>query len=215
MNNKAVIGIIAAVVVLGAIFFATRGNNSSDVASDSSSADSASGASMENTTIKSLIAGEGSRKCTFKTTEAGVESSGTVYAGGGKMRGDFTSTIEGKETMSHMIYDGTTSYIWMDGQATGFKMALDAEQTASAEQNQSVDVNKNYEFDCDSWSVDNSKFEVPGNVEFSDFSAMAGAAASANAAAGTAGSTDTKALQQAACNNLPEAAKAQCLAAIQ
>ncbi len=209
MNNKAVIGIIAVVVILGAIFFATRGNKS-DVASNGATAESATGANMENTSIKSLIDAGGSRKCTFKTTEAGAESSGTVYASDGKMRGDFTSMIEGKETMSHMIYDGTTSYIWMDGQASGFKMTLDKSDVA-AEQNQSVDVNKNYEFDCNSWSKDNSKFEVPSNIQFSDFSGLAGAAANMNVNTGA----DTKALQQAACANLPEPAKTQCLAAVQ
>ena len=60
----------------------------------------------------------GSQKCTF--SDSTNNSSGTVYVSGGKMRGDFQSSNNGKTNSSHMINDGTYVYIWTDGQTNGY-----------------------------------------------------------------------------------------------
>lgn len=113
-----------------------------------------------------------------------------------------------------MIYDGSVSYVWTDGSNSGFKMALDANAQAQG-QSQAMDPNKNYKFDCERWSPDNSKFETPSSVQFSDLGALTGgAAAGASAGANASGSASTKAMQEQICNGLPGAAKEQCLAAI-
>lgn len=209
MNNKVIIGIVVVIIVLLGIFMINRNkSNQTEVASNNSSANSASQTSVESGSLKSLISAGQTRKCTFKSNESGVDSSGTVYASGGKMRGDFGATVNGKEMMTHMVYDGTMSYVWTEGTTTGFKMALDTNAQASS-QNNSVDPNKNYEFNCEKWSADNSKFELPSNVQFNELPTMP-----AGAGAGASGTMDTKAIQQAACANLPEPSKSQCLAAI-
>ena len=212
MNNKIIIGIAVVVALAVAAFLFTRGGN--EIASDNMSADSATQASVENGSIKSLISSGENRQCTFSTTESGYESSGTVYASGGKMRGDFTSEVEGVKTISHMIYDGSVSYVWTDGSNSGFKMALDADADAQAQgQNQAMDPNKNYKFDCDRWSPDASKFETPSGVQFSDIGTMTGAGAAAGA--GASSSMDATELRKQMCNALSGTDKDQCMAAIQ
>ena len=55
--------------------------------------------------LKDLIGLGQTQECTF-TTEG---SSGKVYIGGGKMRGDFSTTTEGQTVISLMLVDGQTS----------------------------------------------------------------------------------------------------------
>lgn len=213
MNNKIIIG-IAVVIAIAVGVYLMAGSDGTDLASDNMSAESATQASVENSSIKSLIENGENHQCTFSTTEEGYQSSGTVYTADGKMRGDFTSEVNGVKTMSHMIYDGSVSYVWTDGSNSGFKMALDANAQAQG-QNQAMDPNKNYKFDCERWSPDNSKFETPSGVQFSDLGAMTGgAAAGAAAGANASSSASTKAMQQQICSSLSEPAKTQCLNAI-
>jgi hypothetical protein len=95
---------------------------------------------------------------------------------GGKSRGDFTATVNGKAMGSHMIMDGKTSYIWTDGQTQGFKMSVDAAATATAKDQaaaqQSFDANKKLNYSCSAWSADSAMFSLPAGVQFTDMSAM-------------------------------------------
>lgn len=203
------LGTIAVAFIVGAaLLVSSNKNNDSEVASNTeATAQSAAETSIETGSIKSLIAAGENQQCTFKSNEQDAETDGTMYLSGGKMRGDFAIDANGTKTSSHMIYDGTTGYVWMDGQVMGFKMSLDA-NSQTTDKSQSIDPNKNYEFNCGRWSVDNSKFEIPAGIQFSEMPALP------SGSAGASGSADTKAVQQAVCNNLPEPAKAQCLAGI-
>lgn len=209
MNNKVVIAIIAVIVIIAAAFLLTREKDNTEVASNTEAtaqAETESGVSTGS--IKSLIEAGRTQTCTFKSTEQNVSSEGTMYVSGGKMRGDFNSEVSGVKNSSHMLYDGTTSYVWVDGQNTGFKMSLDANAQSNTS-TQGVDPNKNYEYKCSKWSTDNSKFELPSGVTFSELPSMQ---TNTDAAAGA--SANTKALQQSICNNLSEPQKTQCLNAI-
>lgn len=217
MNNRVIAAIILVVVVAGGAFWLTRGNKT-DVAGDSqTAAESQVEGSVETASLKSLIESGKTRKCTYETNEGGFKTSGVMYSANNKMRGDISVDMnsEGMQTLTHMIYDGGTSYVWSDDSPTGFKMSLD--QSAQVEtQNKSVDLDKDYNFKCESWSVDNSKFELPGGVQFNDMGTFTGTDvnAAASAAANASGSLDTKEAQQAVCNSLPAVAKEACLNAI-
>jgi hypothetical protein len=218
MNSKVIAGIVILIVIIGGAFLLTR-DKGSDVASNNEAVDAESSVDTESASIKSLLTADRNQTCTFTSTEGDMKSEGTVYVSGGKMRGDFSTTTSGQTNVSHMIHKDNTNYMWTEGQTTGLKMtfdpkAVEAASEASSTQNQSVDPNKNLDFDCDSWSADNSKFELPSGVTFSELPTLPGmdAAAGAGAAAGASGSADTKAMQQAICNNLSEPAKSQCLA---
>lgn len=219
MNKKIGI-IIAAIIVLALIiFFSMRGRDGAEIADESSSTPAASNMEQpkgEQASLKSLLAMGKSQKCTYET----AGSKGTTYISNGKMRGDFDANLPaggGSQTaVSHMITDGTTSYMWMDGQTTGVKMDFSAMQTnpTKGEVNNSgqvnVDPNQNYDFQCSNWRADSSVFTPPASVQFTDMGAMM---------QGQMGSGTTQPptgdLKTAACNNLPEPAKSQCIAAMQ
>lgn len=123
-------------------------------------------------TLKDLLTAGTAQKCTYQDTAAG-NVSGTTYVSAGKVRADFTTTA-GKTTISgHMISDGKTSWIWMDGQLTGFKMAFDQTSTPSAgSAPQGVDVNKAMNYSCSVWTADATMFTPPATVNFTDLNSM-------------------------------------------
>src|SRR6185503_1810962 len=206
---KKTIGIIIAIIViLLLIFFFMRGkNNQSDqVASNSSTTETKNGESMEQSSLKYLFAANKSQKCTYSTTEQNTTNKGTVYVSSGKMRGDFTVTAaDGKVQGSHMITQDNTSYIWMDGMSTGYKMKFDDAAQANGQASQGVDPNKNFNFKCENWSADSSMFSLPSTVQFQDMSAMMQSNGAAGGSAGAGANMDHTAL----CAGLEEPAKTQ------
>lgn len=220
MNNKIIAGIVIAIIVLGGGYFLMRGKTThNELASNSETVNSETQTSMQSGSLKSLLSAGSTRKCTYTTTQDGYSSTGTVYVDNGRMRGDFTTTVNGKATVSHMINKDSTMYIWTDGSPMAFKMAFDpnnAKPTNSSAQG-SVDLEKNYDFDCASWSGDSSMFELPSGVNFSEMPTMS-AGASAGVTTGTADNpstgVDSKAAAQLACNYMSGTAKEECLKAI-
>ncbi len=201
MNNKIVGIIVAILVILAAIYFIGMRKDNDDnnkTESEISQQDSAEVESKpESMSLKDLAAANKNQTCTFSTTDSNYSSEGTIYTAGGKFRGDFKSTAQNQTTLSHMIYDSKDAYMWMDGSTTGFKLSIDAAAQADASK-QSFDANQKLNYDCDSWSVDSSKFELPSNVQFN-------AMMDAGAQAPVTGSDP--------CASVPESVKAQCIAA--
>jgi hypothetical protein len=183
--------------------------------------------------MKELFASGAAQKCTFEQKVGDMESTGVVYIGNGKMRGDFESKSPAGVVQSHMIIRDNANYVWSDeGGGQGMKMAMtDGEvqaQENTNQQNQAVDWNQALGYECTSWGASESVFTLPQGVEFTDLSAMmkqmpkAGAGKMMGAqeemmgnaeAGGSAGGY--KAMQCAACDSAPDAdSKAQCKAAI-
>jgi hypothetical protein len=121
-------------------------------------------------TLKSLIAYQGTQKCTFENATANSNSSGTVYVSNGQMRGDFTSTVQGRAFDSHMIVKGNTSYVWGSSMPGGFKMSFDSLEapSANASASGSIDPNAPVNYSCGAWNADESVFELPASVQFQD-----------------------------------------------
>jgi len=160
MNWKVVGGIIAAVVVIGIIVFGMGGK------SDTPSDEAMSGS------LKSLLAMEGSQKCTISSKTETSESSGEVMVANGMMRGMFTSTANGQTVVSNMIVKDNMSYVWSDTMPQGIKMAFDAAPTTGEAPEQGIDANLEYNYDCEDWSEDASTFEIPADVTFTDLATM-------------------------------------------
>ncbi len=128
----------------------------------------------------------GSQQCTF--SDKTNTSSGTIYTDNGKMRGDFQSTNSGKTMMTHMVNDGTYIYYWTEGTKTGYKMSLatvkeQAAKITMAPQNNNsgeeqspssgpVNMNQQADYSCQAWSADVSKFVLPQDVTFTDYTTM-------------------------------------------
>src|ERR1700682_5384231 len=117
MNRLVLIigGIILLLLVGGGVFLAS--NKSSQI---SQNPVSVSGSPRS---LKDLLGLGGSQQCSFSDASG---NSQIIYVSNGKVRGDFMSGTGQSVMKSHMIVDGQTSYLWVDGQNTGFKMTLDA-----------------------------------------------------------------------------------------
>lgn len=170
----------------------------------------------EQQSLKGLLGMGASNKqvCTFRQDSGSYSSEGTVYVADGKMRGDFTNNLSGKVSGSHMFTDGTTNYIWTDDQQVGYKMSFTANPSGSSTNTESMDVNKNYDFNCKNWNGDQSKFEVPAEIKFQDLSSMMQGSTQPSGSGQAGSSTDSTAQMKAACNSLQEPSKTQCLSAI-
>ena len=212
MNKSVIIGIVLVLVAalgIGAYVMNSK-STSPSTGTMGSTQPTPQNAMINKLSLKDLIQAGSNQQCTFSDTEA--KTSGTVYLGGGKMRGDFQSEADGKPFTSHMINDGTAVYIWMDNQPGGFKASMDAVEQASAGINmQTIDINKPSDYACEPWSVDGSKFTVPTTIQFSDMSSMMKMISPVT----TGGAMmDPNSGACAACNNLPGDSKAECLTAL-
>ena len=204
MNKKIliVIGILLLGGGIGAYLFMSKGTSST--IPDGQQTATSSEASAQKS-LKDLIGLGQSQECTFSMSEG---NSGTVYIASGKMRGDFTTTSEGQTTISHMLVDGNTSYLWMEGQDMGYKFSVDTSAQEQGETSQgSVDLDQKADYSCKAWRADSSVLALPEGVEFKDMSQL-------TSPSGTQSQEDTKAVQCAACDSAPEDAQAQCRAAL-
>ena len=205
MDNKILlaVAIILVIVLGGAAFIMSK--NSSKTPSSAPVVQTEKPASNQKT-LKNLISSGQAQKCTFKDKSASVNVEGTTYVASGKMREDFNSVVGEKNIMMHMIVNDKTSYTWMDGQTTGYKMVFDPAKMGAptgSQQSQSVDINKVIDYNCSGWTVDGSMFTPPANVKFSEVGGVME----------PTGSTGTKTAPQnqcAACDYLSGDAKTQC-----
>jgi hypothetical protein len=134
-----------------------------------------------------------------------------MYIAGGKVRGDFGTSINGVESKSHMIVDSNTSYLWTDGSKTGIKMAFDpnAKPVATPGATGSFDASANMNYKCSAWVTDTSKFTLPTDVTFSSFAVPSTSPAKTN---GTTGSSNSS--QCSYCESLTGDSKTQCMSAL-
>lgn len=213
MGKKIGIAVAAIIIVAAFILVFMRGKKGADEGQMKKTEQTKEMVKSESQqqSLKGLLSANVTKSCTYSDINGTTSSNGTVYVGGGKMRGDFTANVNGKQTGSHMITDGTTSYMWLDDQSVGYKMAF-VQPEGSKPSEQGVDANKNYTMSCNNWNVDSSKFTVPTEIKFQDMTEMMKMAnpAGTTSKAGT-GSSE---MMKAACNGLEEPAKTQCLAAV-
>jgi hypothetical protein len=122
--------------------------------------------------LKSLLSGGKNQTCQVSYTASDQKVAGTVYvAGGNKMRGDFTLTdSQNKETVSHMIVDSQVGYFWSSASTQGMKMKIEevSPSPAASTATQGADLNRDVEYKCSDWAVDNSKFSPPSDIQFTD-----------------------------------------------
>lgn len=132
-------------------------------------------------TLDQLIQSGKSVKCTFSDDSDGTKVEATSYISGEKFRTDSTTTDEDGKIEFHMISDGTYAYSWGDTMETGLKMKFsdfennDAEKTTNAATQKDFSIAnamKGYNYNCQPWLGDPTKFIVPTNVQFQDLTEM-------------------------------------------
>ncbi len=208
MKNKPLLifgAIAVAVILAGAAVMLTK---NSSMTPDNNSTTSTDNEPAANKSLKDLMTSGDSQQCTFTDKIADADASGTFYVSNGKVRGDYTMNAGGQNIVSHMIVTDKTSYTWMDGQTTGYKMAFDPETmsdgSTSTDTQKTVDVNKFIDYKCEGWSEDSSVFDPPSNVKFQEFGAMAPSGAQTTGAQS----------QCSACDSLSGDDKTQCRTAL-
>jgi hypothetical protein len=167
--------------------------------------------------IAGIVAQGGSVACTI--SHAGKEQTqGTIYASGGKVRGDFTAQGSKGPIESHMVSDGTTMYVWSSARPQGIKMAMPAggKPPAGPPGNSQAQLyNDTVDYSCAPWTVDATKFVLPQNVSFMDVSAMMGAVKAQGAAGAQAKPAGMPAVNCSICDKVPQgAARDQCRSAL-
>lgn len=168
--------------------------------------------------LRGLMALGQNIQCDFTSymEETGGSSAGTVYVGGGRVRGDFAMEQAGVTMDSHMIVKDEKIYTWTVSPQGTFAHVLNLEavegaqgSSASAGSNEAVSLDERVDYSCRSWSVDESKFALPGGIEFQSMETMF------NAQLEASGSVSGSGDQCAACAQILDAnAKAQCLTAL-
>ncbi len=206
MKNKAVIAVVVILLLgVGGYFYFNKSRN----------VETAGGISSGVKSLKELLASGVPQKCTFASDDESGKTEGTSYIAGGKVRADFTSTINAKTTVSHMISDNKTSYIWTDGDKTGFKMTITETDTnatdspvtgETASQGNEADLDQKSDYKCSVWVPDNSMFTPPADVKFTDFSEMF------KPSPATSGSGSSQ--QCSICDSLKGDDKTSCLSAL-
>lgn len=163
--------LIIVVVALGAGMYALKGG-SSTTPPDSSVKESPtdSPTSTINTSLAKLIASGSPVQCSVETEENGMKTKGTVYVAGKKIRGDFkTDTPDQGVVDSHLLINDDAVHVWASSAPQGIRLPLESAESGAV---QGIDYTKEKDYGCRSWTPDNSKFQLPSDVKFSDLGSL-------------------------------------------
>lgn len=215
-NKQAIIGIIAAAVILfGAVgvFLYSQKNQKSEPNSTAVTESPKEKASMDNDIISILKSGK-TQKCTFATDDAnGGTTTGTSYISGDMMRTDIANSKDGKSSNIYVIRNGDDNYIWGSDfpSNTGMKMTLSIDEYEVNENAKKYfDPNMKADYKCSAWTVDSALFTPPASIKFQDLSAMMKGLIQSVSKSPT-GTTNSASSECTICNSLSGEAKSACL----
>lgn len=169
METKTIISIIVALVVVGGgVWYMTSHHQLTMPAGEATT----TGENQEGSgTLADLMMRSGSYKCTVEmkptADNQNAQSSGTVYIGNGKMRGDFNTVVAamGNKTVeSHMISSDGYVYTWSNLMPQGMKMQVATNDGAATQGG--LDASAAVDYHCAPWMVQDSQFVLPTNVTF-------------------------------------------------
>lgn len=172
MSTKAIIGLLVAIVVVGTgvWYFGGKGGSEEDGAMMEGGEEESR---MGSGTFMDLMRLGGSFECKVSSEDPNAVSNGTVYVSGEKIRGDFTSTVDGAAYDSHFINAEGYIYTWSSAMPQGMKMAnkgmMEGEGPGKAEAPQSFDPSVKVDYECHPWIANSGKFSPPSDVTFMDF----------------------------------------------
>jgi hypothetical protein len=131
-------------------------------------------------TLMELMQRNKALKCSFSHQFEQGEMEGVVYAKGDQVRQDARVKQNNQEIETYMIMKGDDVYTWNSAQSgQGMKMntrqVREQAQEQNAGQNQPAatsNIDTEMEYDCSAWNGDESKFELPRDVDFIDITQM-------------------------------------------
>ncbi len=224
MSKGIIYGIIAVIVIGGGAYFASQRSAETDtIALEVESSMQQEGEVMEESmqdntertigtgTLRGLMLLGVPMQCDFEHQDEYSTQSGTVYFSGNQMRGDFVSSDETFGTYeSHMIRDNEWLYVWSDAFGNqGTKLAYNEVESTEYEDDpkENVDLDMSVDYDCSTWNVDRSQFDLPQDIVFAEITAEVQQIQEVT--------QDLQAAQCAACDQITDAqGKAACLQAL-
>lgn len=203
MNTKIIAVVVGIIILLGAGGYFVLGNKTSN---NIAPATAPTQTQKPSSSLFDLLTKGGNQKCDFASSDNGTDSKGTAYISGDKMRVDLESTVDGKTSTSYIIRNADTNYIWGSDVKQGIKVTLSEEDLKNDTQvNQYINSKENVDYNCAPWAADNSKFNPPTDIKFTDFTSMMPKTSA------TPGSGETG-VNCSACSYLSGDQKAACLA---
>lgn len=206
MNRNVMIGVaVAVLLILGIGGYVMMNKKPAETVTSAPVTEGASPTpARQSGSLRQLLSGGVAKKCTYTSGT----TQGTVYVSGGKMRGDMRTTTNDENVVSHVIVDGTTSYIWMDGQTTGYKMSWDTTTPAptSGAGQTGFDPDSSVDYDCGVWATDASMMAMPAGVTFTEMGKLvvppgpSGPASQCDACASLTGTAKTQCMTALGCN---------------
>lgn len=175
-----IVAALAIIIIGGSGFYLMQLQNSrpaNTISEISSKSNESNDSSM--TTLSSLLALGTNQMCTFAYTDPDSgTTSGTVYFANGKMSGNFNvETLDGQTFDGSTINDGSYIYSWSSLSNQGTKIPVDFDDGSEVENEPDkpsnyIDDNKQVDYSCSPWGVDQSMFTAPANITFTDISAQ-------------------------------------------
>ena len=176
METKTLIGVLVAVVIVGGGVWYFSSNKEAAIPTEEGVMGTMEEKAEGSATLADLMARTGSFRCDVEVkaeaAAGGSETAGTVYIGEAKMRGDFATKVSGMTVNSHMISREGYVYTWSDMMPQGMKMKVVTDGEAQTSTQGAMDASAAVDYHCAPWSVDGSKFTVPGTVTFTELNAQ-------------------------------------------
>jgi hypothetical protein len=115
----------------------------------------------------------GPYKCEVKQAFSDMENNGTVYLNAGNIRGDFSTIAEGRKMDSSFIMKDGYTYNWSSFAPTmGVKVKVntttDGDTNTQTSGTYSWNAEQIGEYNCEAWTVDESKFTLPSTITFTE-----------------------------------------------
>lgn len=173
--GKIIVGIMAVAVVGGGIYvYNSNESQNKEISSVEveSNGNVTSSNQEEKKSIKDYFSSNGSYKCTISQDVQGVKSTGDIYIKNDMIHGEFNTAISGTNIMVHFVVKDGYSYMWNSMMPkVGYKTKANLtanNSTATNEMSAEYFLNqvKAGSYKCENWSGDNSKFNIPTNINF-------------------------------------------------
>ena len=171
MSKTLISVVIIVAVVVGGYFIVRQKNGTPEKIGEESSESGSEATSGKKIPFSEFAKQGGSYKCEVQQYLSDFENSGTVYFTEGKLRGDFSTVAEGKKMDSSIIMKDGYMYNWSSAAPQmGIKVKVSAEEQGGTPSSGDYSWNTDQvgDYDCDPWTVDNSKFELPSAVNFTE-----------------------------------------------
>lgn len=214
MTKQAILAIVVAIFILfggvGAFLYSRNKVN----APAPIAANQTASPTKNNTegSIRDILAGGKTSKCTFNTTSETGETAGTIYVDRDMARGDFVITTDGKNTNTHMIKNADVYYLWGDTLKTGIKMTMNIDEMSSKMKSadySGFNPDQKVDYKCENWTKDETIFTPPSTVKFMSMDSLMPKNSSSPTNAKTTAAPSQS--ECSICNSLTNEAKTACL----